>query len=98
MLTCKSVMRESELAGKTNALTTIHYLEVSEGYIAQGTTEDGAPDGLYRITDTGREFVLSRKRERAQFWRNFLSHFVTGLLTGSVGTLALEHLILHFCG
>lgn len=92
LLKNKSHLCRAELAKLTNALTTIHYLE-SRRYIEQGLTEDGSPDGIFVISDSGREYVMTRKAERKQFIVNFFSQFVTGLITGGTGVFVLERLI-----
>lgn len=93
MLKNNSMLTEAEIAKYTNTLITTHYL-VSCGYIFYGITEDGAPDGLYSITNEGRQYVVDQKEKHRDFIKSFFSQFITGLLTGSIGLLAIEHLII----
>lgn len=92
MISSNCVLHEAEIAKYTNCLTTIDSL-VSRGLVDYGITEEGAPDGTYFISNNGRDYVMQRLAEKRKFIVDFFSHFITGLVTGSVGVLVIQYII-----
>lgn len=85
-------MRKNDIA-KRNSPVYIEYL-FSEKLIYPELDEDGAPTDIIHVGDKGYKYIVEHDAESRRFWRNFFSQFVTGLITGGIGALILEHIIL----
>ena len=56
--------------------------------------EDGAPTDVIHVDRAGYQYIVEHDTEVRRFWRSFFSQFITGLITGSVGALVIERIIL----
>ncbi|MBQ9613975.1 MAG: hypothetical protein IJV14_15530 [Lachnospiraceae bacterium] len=78
---------------KRNSPVYVEYL-FSEKLIYSELDEDGAPTDIIHVGDKGYKYIVEHDAESRRFWRNFFGQFVTGLITGGIGALILEHIIL----
>lgn len=88
----KDGLQKDQLMCLTTPVYSLDYL-LNEKYISSGYNEDGDPNGIYYIEKRGLTYIIDHDNEKRIFWRNFFSHFITGLITGSVGTVVLERII-----
>jgi hypothetical protein len=88
----KDGLRKEQILRLTTSVYSLDYL-LYEKYISSGCNEDGDPDGFYYIEKRGLTYIIDKDNEKRIFWRNFFSQFITGLITGSVGTVVLKRII-----
>ena len=88
----KDGLPKEQIVSLTTPVYSLDYL-LNEKYISSGYNEDGDLNGVYYIEKRGLTYIIDHDNEMRIFWRNFFSQFITGLITGSVGTIVLERII-----
>lgn len=88
-----NTMSAQELSRYLTAVYSTEYL-LRQRLIYSDYNKDGAPTNIFHVDSQGYKYMVDHQKDIRQFWMNFLSQFVTGLITGSIGTLILEHVIL----
>ena len=89
-----NTMHEQELSSHLTPVYSADYL-LRLHLIYSDYNEDGEPTNIFHVDSEGYKYMVNHQKEIRQFWMNFLSQFITGLITGSVGTLIFEHVILR---
>lgn len=88
-----NVMSEQELSRHLTAVYSTDFL-LRHKYICAEHNVYGEDTGIYHVDSAGYKYMVDHQKELRQFWMNFISQFMTGLITGSIGTLVLEFIIL----
>ena len=88
-----NTMSEQALSRHLTAVYSISFL-LKQKYIYVDHNVYGEDIGIYHVDSAGYKYMVDHHKDVRQFWMSFLSQFVTGLITGSIGTLILEHFIL----
>lgn len=87
-----NTMPQIQLAKYVTTIYSIDFL-LREKLIYSDLDESGDPLDIYHVDDRGYKYIIDHQTEMRRFWRSFFSQFITGLITGSVGTVVLERII-----